>query len=66
MLFCMFIFCLISNYSNSRAYSEPSQTSTMELFGKIVKDFQLLTILIKISILDIRLGFEYVSEKRVF
>ena len=38
----------------------------MELFGKIVKDFQLLTILIKISILDIRLGFEYVFEKRVF
>ena len=62
----MFIFCLISNYSNSRAYSEPSQTSTMELFGKIVKDFQLLTILIKISILDIRLGFEYVSLKREF
>ena len=67
MLFCIFKFSLISNYSNSRAcyteaYSEPSQTSKMELFARIIKGFQLLTIFIKSSILDIRLGFEYASE----
>ena len=50
----------------AEVYSEPRRTSTMELFGKIVKDFQLLNILIKISILHIRLGFECVSENQVF
>ena len=34
----------------------------MKLFAQIVKGFQLLTIFIKSSTLDIRLGFEYASE----
>ena len=46
----------------AEVYSEPSRKSTMELFVKIVKCFQFLTILIKSSILDVRLGFEYASE----
>ena len=43
-------------------YSELSRAFTMQLFAKTVKDFQQLTILLKTFILDIRLGFEYVSE----
>ena len=45
------------------AHPEPSQTSTLEFFAKIVNDFQPLTIFTKSSISDIRLGSEYVSEK---
>ena len=54
MLFCV-LFRIIGT-------AEPSRTSTMEHFAKTVKGFQLLTHFIKIFILDIRLGFEYISE----
>ena len=39
-------------------YSEPSQTSKMELFAKLVKGFLPLTVFAKSYILDIWLGFE--------
>ena len=39
-------------------YSEPSQTSEMELFAKLVKGFLRLTVFAKSYILDIWLGFE--------
>ena len=48
----------------AEVYSEPSRTSTMEHFAKIVKGFQLLTIFIKSIILDIGLCFEYASEQQ--
>ena len=41
------------------AYSQPSQTSKMEVFTKIVNGFQPFTVFIKSSILDIWLGYEY-------
>ena len=62
---CSFVswnFVLFRIIRTAKVYSETSQTSWMELFAKIVKSFQLLTIFIKSSILDIRLGFEYASE----
>ena len=37
----------------------------MELFAKIVDVFQLSTILAESSILDVRRGFEYVSDNSV-
>ena len=40
-------------------YSQPSQTSKMEVFIKIVNGFQPFTVFIKSSILDIWLGYEY-------
>ena len=43
----------------------PSQTSKMELFAKIINGFQLLNIFAKISILDVRLGFEYASAEYI-
>ena len=43
------------------AYSEPSQTSKMELFAKIIDGFQQSAIFDKNSNFDVRLGFEYVS-----
>ena len=46
----------------TEVYWESNWTSTMKLFAQIVKGFQLLTIFIKSSTLDIRLGFEYASE----
>ena len=55
-------FVLFRIIRTAEVYSESSRTSTMELFAKIVKSFQLLTIFIKSSIFDIRLGFEYASE----
>ena len=60
MLFYVFTFCLISNYWNSRGVFRTQ--SNIELFAKIVKDLQLLTIFIKDSILDVPLGFEFASE----
>ena len=39
----------------------PSRTSEMELLSNIVNGFQPLIIWAKISILDVRLGFEYAS-----
>ena len=43
-------------------YSEPSSTSKMMLFAKIVNDFQTLTIFAKSSILFLQLGSEYASD----
>ena len=39
-------------------YPEPSQTSKMQRFAKIVKGFQSLNIIAKGSILDVSLGSE--------
>ena len=46
----------------AEVYSEPCRTSKMELIAKIVKGFQLFTVIIKSSILDIRMCFEWASE----
>ena len=62
---CSFVsstFFLFPIVWTAEVYSEPSRTSTMELFAQIVEGFQLLAIFIKSSILDVRLGFEYASE----
>ena len=48
--------------NTTEAYSEPSRTSKMELFAKIVNSFQRLTIFAKSAIFDIRLRSEYASE----
>ena len=56
------IFDLFRIIRIAEVYSEPSRISTMELFAKIVKGFQLLIIFIKSSILDIRMDFEYASQ----
>ena len=42
-------------------YLEPTRTSTMKFFEKKGKNFQLLTIFTKISILDIVLRSEYAT-----
>ena len=42
-------------------YSEPSQTSRMELFAKTMNGWKLWIIFAKSYILDVRLGSEYVS-----
>ena len=49
----------ISNIS-SVVYSEPSQTSKIELFAQILKVEKLLTILVKRSVSDAWHGSEYV------
>ena len=43
-------------------YTQFSQISKMELFAKIVMDFELLTIFAKSSISDVRLGSKYASD----
>ena len=43
-------------------YSEPSPTSKMELFGKIVNDFQLLAIFSKSSISDAWMGYAFAFD----
>ena len=67
MLFsiCYFIYFKISScvqQKSSEVYSGPSRTSKMELFVKTVNDFGPVTIFAKSSILDVRLGFEYVLK----
>ena len=64
---CSFVssnFVLFRISRTAEVHSEHSRTSTMELFAQIVKGFRLLTIFIKSSIIDIRLGFEYASEQQ--
>ena len=57
MLFCRFKYCLIIQIIQiAEVYSEPSRTSTMELFEKMVNGFELLNIFTKSSILDIPTG----------
>ena len=46
----------------SEANSESSQTSKMELFGKIVKSQKRFTVFAKNSILDVSQSSEYTSE----
>ena len=41
-----------------QVYSEPRQTSVMEIFVKIINSLKLLTILTKSSILDFRVSSE--------
>lgn len=48
------------------AYSELRQTSNMENFSKIIKEFQLLTNFTKSSILDVMVGSEYAFESYFF
>ena len=50
----------------SDEYSEPSRTSKLELFSKIVNGWKPLTIFAESFILDVRLGSEYVSEHYAF
>ena len=47
---------------NSEAYSEPCQTSKMEVFTKIVNGLSFLTIFTKSSILDVLQDSEFGSE----
>ena len=53
---------LISVVEGTEAYSEPSQTSKMDSFAKIVNGVQPLIIFAKHSILDVWQGSEYASE----
>ena len=46
----------------SNVYWEPSETSKMELFTKIITSFKSLTIFIKSCILDVGLGYECAFE----
>ena len=48
--------------TNSEVYSEPCQTSRMELFAKIVNGFSFLTIFTKISIINVWQDSEVASE----
>ena len=59
-IYCSVIYYL-SDCFRSKTYSKPCQTSRMGLFPKIVYGFRSLTIIVKSSILDIRLGSEYAS-----
>ena len=45
-------------HHNEEAYSEPCQTTEMKLFAKKVNSWKPLTIIAKISILDVLLGSE--------
>ena len=58
--FLEFFRCILCQYSE--AYSEPSQTSKMEFFAKIVNGFQLLTISAKRSIVDVWQCLEYTYD----
>ena len=48
------------------SYSEVSQTSNVVLFGKIVNGLKLLTIFVKISILDAWAGSKYTSVCKIY
>ena len=50
--------------ANSEAYSEPCQTSKMEVFTKIVNGFSFLTIFAKSSILDVWQDSEFPCKPR--
>ena len=52
------IFC----HTPAEAYSEPSRTSNMKLFTKIVNGWKLLNIFVKRSIVDVGQGSESVSD----
>ena len=48
------------NNKTTEAFSEPSQTSKMELFTKILSGFQILTIFEESSISEVWMGSECV------
>ena len=52
--------------NSQEGYLEPSQTSKIKLFAEMVRNFQLLTIFEKISILDLRLRSEYACIQLIF
>ena len=53
-------YCFVAEVTfTTEAYSELSRTSNMELFAKIDNGFQMLIVITKSSILDVRLGSEY-------
>ena len=54
--------CQSYNDIDTETYSEPSQTSEMKPFAKIVNGRKPLTIFPKCPILDILQGFEYTKE----
>ena len=62
--------CKVSKYyvqdCGTESYSEPFQTSKMELFTKIVNEVKLLTNFAKIIILDLCQGSEYTYAGRVW
>ena len=47
-------------------HSEPSQTSKMELFAKIVNGLKPLTVFVKSSILDVWIGLMHRKTKFYF
>ena len=53
---------LLSYIYFSEAHSEPSQTSKLKLFVKIVHSRKPLTNFAKRSIIDVRLGYKFTSE----
>ena len=53
---------MLTKANPAEAYSEPSRTSTMELFMKIVNGLNPWTIFPKSSILDIWRGSEYATD----
>ena len=53
----------ISNQQETEAYSELNQTSTIELFAKIINGFQLSALNYFRSIVDVWQSSEYFSEK---
>ena len=53
------------NVQNLDAHSEPSETSRMEVFAKMVSNWMLLTIFIKSSMLDVWLGSEYACKSQL-
>ena len=54
-------FCFKNVFEFPEAYLEPSRTSKMELFAKIVYGFQLSNLSAKSSILDVRVPSECAS-----
>ena len=48
--------------ANSEGYSEPCQTSKMDVFAKIVNGFSSLTIFAESSVLDVWQESEFASE----
>ena len=55
-----------SRHNNAEACSEPSQTSKLELFAKILNGWKPLTIIAKSSILGVRLSSTYASGTAIF
>ena len=61
----VFGYFAVAHQWKSEVYPDPSWTSKIGLFAKIINGFQPLTIFAKSSILDVQLGSEYTSESSV-